>query len=348
MAVLAPSYLDSLPTSITADATFSRRQFSGLVGTRLLPLGLLIGCKSSVHFDRSIRIGYQKWGSVSILKARQTLELALNPLGCSVEWLEFSAGPPLLEALNAGAVDFGHTGDSPPIFAQASGVAFRYVGASTPCPDSSGIVVSKESPILSLEQLKGRRVGYTRGSSAHTMLLRALATVNLSLNDVESTFLSPSDGRAAFQSQSIDAWSIWDPYLALAEQEGFARLLAGGTGFVAGRANHPASEGILDRPLELVTVVLRELSLAKQWATEHAGQAAELLSEQVGMSATVLKRAETRLGRYGVETDTAVVIAEQQKLANEFFEMGVLAAPVDVQSYIDFVHPTVVQENGLE
>lgn len=95
------------------------------------------GCESSAPtevFPVMIRIGYQKWGTCSILKHRGTLEVALRQFGGSVEWIEFPSGPPLLEALNAGSIDFGHTGDSPPIFAQAAGVPLIYVGASTPCP----------------------------------------------------------------------------------------------------------------------------------------------------------------------------------------------------------------------
>lgn len=143
--------------------------------------------------ERPVRIGYQKWGTCSLLKASGRLAAGLGPEGRPIEWIEFPAGPPLLEALHAGSIDFGHTGDSPPIFAQAAGVPLRYVGASTPCPEGSGIVVRKDSPLRALEDLRGRRVAFTKGSSAHTMLLRSLSTVGITLDDIEPSYLSSAD-----------------------------------------------------------------------------------------------------------------------------------------------------------
>lgn len=322
----------------------------GHVGIRMALVGLLVlvvffvlvlpGCMSpSAETVLPIRIGYQKWGTCSILKSRGTLETALTRLGGSVEWIEFPSGPPLLEALNAGGIDFGHTGDSPPIFAQAAGVPLVYVGASTPCPENSGIVVAKDSPIKTLADLKGRKIAFTKGSSAHTMILRALAQVDLTLADIEPAYLSAADGRAAMQAGSVDAWSIWDPYLALAEQEGEMQLLAGGEGLVAGREYYLASrEFLLKRP-EMLALLIRELNTSKRWASENPAAAAKFLASLVGLDEKVAERAEKRSGRYGVENDEAVIIAEQQRLADDYLALGLLPSQIDVRTAVKLIQP---------
>jgi sulfonate transport system substrate-binding protein len=306
-----------------------------------LVLGLLIaGCDHlSSEKAASVRIGYQKWGVCSILKALGNLETALKAEGCRVEWIEFPAGPPLLEALNAGSIDFGHTGDSPPVFAQAAGVPLLYVGSSTPCPESSGIVVRADSPIKSLADLRGKKVAFTKGSSAHTMLLRALPTVGLNLADIEPAYLSPADGRAALEAGSVDAWSIWDPYLALAEQEGGARLLVSGEGFVHNRDFYLASANFVTQRRGLVATLLEELNKTKHWAANNPLDTAKLLAKQVGMEINTVERAGRRQGRYGVETDDAVVAAEQQQLADDYYALGLLPRQIDVRSAFDFVTP---------
>src|ERR1700730_7656280 len=66
-----------------------------------------------------IRIGYQKNGVLVVAREQAALEKRFAPSGITVSWLDFPSGPPLLEAMNAGSVDFGQDGDTPPIFAQA-------------------------------------------------------------------------------------------------------------------------------------------------------------------------------------------------------------------------------------
>ena len=135
-------------------------------------------------------------------------------------WTEFHAGPPLLEALNAGALDFGTTGAPPPIFAQAAGADLIYAAATTPSPLEEGILVPKDSPIQSVADLKGKKVAVAKGSSANAFLAYALEGAGLHWGDAEATFLLPADAKAAFDGGCVDAWAIWDPYAAVAEDDG--------------------------------------------------------------------------------------------------------------------------------
>lgn len=137
-----------------------------------------------------------------------------------IKWVEFPAGPQMLEALNVNSIDLGSTGDIPPIFAQAAGADLLYVGAEPPKPLAEVILVAENSPIKTVAELKGHKIAFQKGSSSHNLLLRALREAGLSFNDITPAFLTPADARAAFQQGDVDAWTIWDPYYSAAIQQG--------------------------------------------------------------------------------------------------------------------------------
>lgn len=170
---------------------------------------LLVGLAFLLPFSLAqteVRLGYQRGGLSTLLRAEQLIENALGD-DARVSWTLFPAGPPLLEAMNAGAIDFGSTGDSPPVFAQAAGVPLRYMAGQRSFSDEA-VIVPEGSDIQSLEGLKGKKVAYTVGSSANYTLVKALGSVGLGLDDIESVPLAPSDARTAFQGGSVDAWVI--------------------------------------------------------------------------------------------------------------------------------------------
>src|ERR1700744_4932552 len=177
-----------------------------------------------------IRIGIQKGGFFSAVRQRHTVEAAFKPLGIDIKWIDFQFGPPILEAINVGSVDFGYVGDSPPIFAQAANARIRYTAAVKQDGTTQAIIVPADSPIKTIADLKGKRAAFGRGSSAHNLLVAALEKTGLSWSDIVPTPLAPSDATAAFAKGSIDAWSIWDPYLALAELKQDARVVTFGKG----------------------------------------------------------------------------------------------------------------------
>ena len=155
--------------------------------------------------EARLRIGYQKYGTLVLLKERGTLEKRLAATGYDVTWTEFPAGPQLLEALNVGAIDFGTTGEAPPIFAQAAGAPLAYVGYEPPAPAGEAVIVPSDSPIKEVAELKGRKVALNKGSNVHYLLVRALEAFSLALTDVEPVYLPPADARAAFERGAVDA-----------------------------------------------------------------------------------------------------------------------------------------------
>ena len=179
---------------------------------------------SSVGKTKVVRLGYQSAGD--IVKVKGVLEKRLEPLGVKVEWSQFAAGPQLMEALNVGKVDLGSVGETPPIFAQAAGTSLIYVAGRKPS-DGKGqaVIVQEDSPIKTLADLKGQKVVFQKGSSAHYLLLKALEEGGLKYSDIRAVTLPPVDAREAFIQGEIDAWVVWDPHLAIVQEKAKARVL---------------------------------------------------------------------------------------------------------------------------
>ena len=280
-----------------------------------------------------VRIGYQKYGTLVILKEKGLLEEKLKPLGFTVTWTEFPAGPQLLEALNVGAIDFGTTGEAPPIFAQAAGAPLLYVGFEPPAPTSEAILVAKDSPIKSVADLKGKKVALNKGSNVHYFLIKALEAAGVDYKDINVNFLPPADARAAFESGAVDAWAIWDPFFAAAQAATGARTLVDGTGLVSNHQFFLADKSFTDQNPQVIDVILEALNEIDAWAKDKPEVVAEELSPKVGIPAPILKSAVERLS-YGLKPITPEVIAEQQKIADTFFKLGLLPKAITIADVV--------------
>ncbi|HVZ88691.1 MAG TPA: aliphatic sulfonate ABC transporter substrate-binding protein [Polyangia bacterium] len=279
----------------------------------------------------TVNIGYQRssWAFLA-LKHDGTLDARLAPLGARVNWLEFTAGPPILEGINVGSVDLALVGDAPPVFAQAGHLRFAYAGAEPAKPEAAAIVVPAESPLQAIGDLKGKRVAVQKGSSAHHLIVESLRAVGLTWGDIEPVYLAPPDARAAFQRGQIDAWAIWDPYYAAAEVQLHARALRGPpTGFAYRQflvvhpdfpARHAAA---YDRLFEAVAEAERRI------AADPAGVAAALAAD-AHVDARILARALAR-GQFGVQPMDNEAWYEQQRLADLFADLHLVPKIADVR-----------------
>ena len=279
--------------------------------------------------DKVVRIGFQKYGKLVLLKSRGTLEDKLKGLGYGVVWTEFPSGPPLLEALNVGAIDFGNTGEAPPIFAQAAGAPIQYVAYEPPAPKGEAILVPKDSPLKSVADLKGKKVALNKGSNVHYLLVKALEQAGVKYSEIEPAFLAPADARAAFERGAVDAWVIWDPFLAAAEAATGARTLADGTGIVSNYQFYFSSKKFLDNDAKAVDLVLAQLSEVDEWARRDIHAVAEQLAPAIGLSVPVVEVALKRQS-YGIKSVTESVIADQQREADTFFALGLIPKQIKI------------------
>lgn len=279
--------------------------------------------------DKLVRIGFQKYGKLVLLKSKGTLEGKLKAEGYQVVWTEFPSGPPLLEALNVGAIDFGNTGEAPPIFAQAAGAPIQYVAYEPPAPKGEAILVPKDSNINSVADLKGKKVALNKGSNVHYLLVKALEKAGLKYSDIEPVFLAPADARAAFERGAVDAWVIWDPFQAAAEAATGARTLADGTGIVSNYQFYFASKKFIAADPKIVDLVLAQLSEVDDWAKGDIHAVAEQLAPAIGLPVPVVEVALKRQA-YGIKPVTDGVIADQQQVADTFFALGLVPKPIRI------------------
>ncbi|MHC2485911.1 sulfonate transport system substrate-binding protein [Rhizobium leguminosarum] len=309
----------------------TRRAFTAVVaGAIATPL---MQVRLAGAADKVVRIGYQKYGTLVLLKGKGLLEKKLKSIDYTVEWTEFPGGPQLLEALNAGAVDFGSTGETPPIFAQAANAPLVYIAHEPPAPRGEAILVPKDSPIKSVADLKGKKVAFNKGSNVHYLLVKALEEAGLTYEDVEPSFLAPADGRAAFEKGAVDAWVIWDPFQAAAEVAIEARELRNGEGIVPNHQFYLGTTSLVDGHAQAIDVLIDAISEIDEWTKSDTAAAAAELSPSVGIPEPVLVKALERQS-YGIKSLDDTVVAQQQSIADTFFKLKLIPKEVTIADVV--------------
>ncbi len=286
-----------------------------------------------------IQIGYQKFNTLNILKAKGTLDRRLASLGARVEWHQFATGPQLLEALNAGSLDFGHAADAPTAFGQAAGIPFVYVAAEPPYPKGLAILVQKDSSIAKVADLKGKTVAVGKGWNCQYQIVEALEEVGLKYSDIKPIYITTAaDARAAFESHRVDAVGIWDPFYAVLELESSPRVLRDGTGLAPNYTFLLAHQRFAREHPELITIILQEQKAVDDWANANASEVASLLSKDLGVGIAPLERATGRR-EYGVRPIDGPIVKDQQHLADVFFRLGEIPKQIRVEDAVIFDAP---------
>lgn len=281
----------------------------------------------------TLRIGYQKYGTLVLLKAKGTLEKRLAEQGVEVKWTEFPGGPQLLEGLNVGSVDFGVTGETPPVFAQAAGADLLYVAHEPPAPTGEAILVPKDSPIKSVAELKGKKVALNKGSNVHYLLVRALEDAGLKYGDITPVYLPPADARAAFERGSVDAWVIWDPFQSAAEKQLQARTLRDGSGLVDNHQFYLATRTYAEKNPQVIGVLVEEIRGVGEWVKGNLDEATSQVAPLIGLSPEITRQAVERQG-YGAQFITPEVVEAQQKIADTFTELKLIPKQLTIKDVI--------------
>lgn len=282
---------------------------------------------------KELRIGYQKAGLPVVARQQGLVEKKLAGQGTAVRWVEFTAGPPLLEAMNVGSVDVGWTGDAPPIFAQAAGAAIVYVAALPSNGAGEALIVKKDSPIGTLADLKGKKIGFTKGSSAHNLTVVALEKAGLAYSEITPVYLSPADAAAAFARDSIDAWTIWDPFLAIAELRHEPRRLVTSKDVLNVKTYFLANRAFAARYPRVLTDTVASLAEAARWADAHRDDVAKALADVTGVAFAAQKLAADRT-EFGIEPITSEIIAGQQATADRFHRLGLIPRAITVRDAV--------------
>lgn len=298
-----------------------------------LPTFLVASRSATAATAKRINISWQKGGSLAVIAARGELEKTLASRDMSVDWREFPSGPVLLEALNAGSIDFGVVGEMPPVFAQAAGVDLVYVGNEPAAPRAEKILVRKDSALRLVADLRGKRIALNKGSNVHYLLVKLLDKAGLRYGDVETVFLAPADAHAAFERGSVDAWVIWEPYAAAVEAKLAARILANGTDVVNNFTFFMASRRYAEENADVLSLLLAQIRSEDQWIKEHLATAAAVVAPQIGVAGDVAELALSRYA-YGVAPLSDDVVRQQQKVADTFFELRLIPKKLDVAAIV--------------
>ncbi|MGU3359108.1 aliphatic sulfonate ABC transporter substrate-binding protein [Methylobacterium sp. M6A4_1b] len=302
-------------------------------------LALAPGAGRAADADR-LRIGFQKSSTlIALLKEDGALEKALAPLDVTVSWHEFTSGLPIMEALNAGQIDVSaDVADTVPIFAQAAQARIAYIAQEAPSPSAQAILVAADSPIRSVADLKGRKVAVTKGAGSHYLLLAALAAEKLPFKAISPAYLTPSDGRAALASGSVEAWVAWDPFLSAAEQQTGARTLRDGTGLSQYKRYYLAGADYATRRADVLALLFGKLRETGAWVKADPEAAAARLGALWKLDPAIVRQANARRS-YQVEPVTRAALAEQQTIADAFRTEGLLPRAVDAAALPIWVPP---------
>jgi sulfonate transport system substrate-binding protein len=278
----------------------------------------------------TLRIGYQKSSTLlTILKLRGQLEQELAPLGVKITWHEFSSGLPLLEALNVGGVDLSaDVADTVPVFAQAAGAQLTYFAQESPSPSAQAIVVRSDSPYKTVADLKGKKIAVTKAAGSHYLLIASLEKAGLRFKDIEAAYLTPADGRAAFERGSVAAWVTWDPFLAGVQRQSEVRILADGRNVADYQRYYLASTAYAKARPDVLAVVFEALNKTGKWVKQAPKEAAELLAPAWGLDAKTVELANSRRS-YEVRPVLKEALGEQQKIADAFLAEGLLPRKLD-------------------
>ena len=304
-----------------------RRRF--IAASVLAAPALVLGRTHASAAIRTLKIGYQKSATaLVVLKGKGLLEHKLRPLGLSVAWNEFPSGPPLLEALNAGAVTLGYTGETPPIFAQAGGTPFVYLANGPASPRTEAILVHPKSPIRSVADLKGRKVAFNKGSNVHWFLLEALRKAGLRYADIQPVYLAPADAQPAFFSGAVDAWVIWDPFFAAAQAAG-ARVLIDATGLVPNYPFYLVRRDFVAVGAAALTATIAAVATVESYIPGHEAEVAAEVAPLIGITSAIL-RVQLARDTYGIARTSPSVLAQQQEIADAFYRLRLIPRPIVV------------------
>ncbi|MCF1481086.1 MULTISPECIES: aliphatic sulfonate ABC transporter substrate-binding protein [Rhizobium/Agrobacterium group] len=317
----------------------TRRLFTtGALGSLAFSLTLGAAFRARAEGLGTLKIGYQKTGLPVIARQQGVIEAALKSQGTSVSWVEFAAGPPLVEALNVGSVHVGWTGDAPPIFGQASGAAIVYAAALPPNGKGEGIVVKTSSGIKDLAGLKGRKVAVGKGTSAHNLVVVALEKAGIGFDEITPVYLGPADAAAAFASDKVDAWAVWDPFLAIAETRYDLVTLARSSEVLDVKTYFLANRDFAARHPDTLATVLKALTVAAEWSANNRDQLAAALHEITGVPLNAQTLAANR-AEFGIFKITDEIVATQQETADRFFRLGLIPKKINIKDAV-WVAPT--------
>lgn len=279
-----------------------------------------------------LRVGQQKGLTKAMLEAAGQLE----DLPYRLEWAEFAASAFTLEAMGADQIDVATVGDGPLIFAAGAGAPIRPIASVRLVDRSEGnvILVRNDSGINSIADLRGKRIATTRGSSGHQLLLAALQQAGMSTADVQLSLLAPADGKSAFDAHAVDAWAIWQPYVAIARSRGDVKVLINSNGLLSEYGFVAANENAIGNKRAALDDFIKRLDAATRWSDQHEQAYLDIQSRLTGLSVEILRSVRQSMSpEIGPLTPAAV--AGLQQTLTLYRDTGLLRRELGIGDFFD-------------
>jgi len=277
-----------------------------------------------------LRVGDQKGGNRSLLE----ISGLAKDLPYKIEWSEFPAAAPILEALNAGALDVGYTGDLAFLSVYAAGAPIKAIGGTRSDARTQAILVRKDSPIKTAADLRGKRLAGTRGGWGQFLIDATLEKTGNKIEDATFAPLGPVDAKIALLAGSIDGWAVWEPYVSYATLKDGARVVADGEGLTPTITFIVASDSAIATKREAVADLVQRLNKARLWSLDHLGEYARSTAELTKLPEDVLLAAYTAQRTSPIAIDENVV-KEVQAASDRATRYGILSKALDVSKAVD-------------
>lgn len=290
---------------------------------------------SSMSGNKTVTIGYQKGDPFDIAKQRGEFSKKMEKKGYSVVFKQFQDGNALMQALQSGSIDYGRTGDTPPVSALSSGTKLTYIAAGDSKAKGSAVLTKKGSGISSMKDLKGKKVAYTKGTTSQYMLLAALKKAGMSADDVTWVNMSQSSASAAFTKGKIDGWATWDPYTAQAQLTQNAKTVMNGVGISNNRDYVLSLRSYAKNNKEVSKYLTKYLDEDMKWANNNHSDLIKMMSKSLKLSESVVKKMVNRRS-YGVSEMSSKYVKEEQKIANLFYSEGFIKNKVNINETGDY------------
>ncbi|EGI77723.1 ABC transporter substrate-binding protein [Hylemonella gracilis] len=298
----------------------------------LLLLGLVVASGLSQAADPVVL----KVGDISYYNLRASAELskAFEGAPYKVEWSQFQAGAPLIEALNAGAVDIGFLGDSAFLFAASKSSTIKLIGVSRQSPKTVALLVPKNSTAQSIADLKGKKVAYWPGNWGQQLTSAALAKAGLPSDHVQWVKLLPIDAGTAFQGGNIDAFPVWEPYISQQIVRSDARVLLTAEGLIPALSAIAAYAPSVDAKRAAIADFFVRIAKARAWVEANVDTYADAWAKRTSIDQDVsrhwIRQAKLTVGPLDNATQS-----QFQTTADFLQKEGILTSAFDVRKIVD-------------
>ncbi len=313
-----------------------------MVLTVMLVLASLETCRAAKEFRVALQVG-PHYGPIYVMKQKGWLEEELKKSGVKVKWSSFISGPPMNEAFAAGEQDIGFMGDTPAIIARAAGQDTRIISLTCAAPKALALLVAKDSRILDVKDLKGKKVAVVKGSYAHHLVVLLLQKNGLTVDDIQLINLTHADIATALTNGEVDAGAIWEPLITRLEDSGAARVLADGTGIKQGILVAIASNEFASKNPDIIATFLKLYQKGLEFIKTNPKEAVELIAREVPLTQEQLLKVIAKFDYSPVVGPDSI---EELKKSEEFMRtIGIIKTPVDINAFVDtrYLHQAGLQ-----